>query len=251
MSNTSALRSIFLSVLQQVKGGDAGMATALLLKLQKLPAVDPQQPPFLGGELAYDDASYEDIRSMRRFKPVGKKEEKKPSEKATSSEGTEDGKTYANQPPETQRLARRWHSLLLGRYLTLQLVHNAAEIQRLLDELVQIYPTLTEVGAMAVRLGLVLLATGGNVLPSGVRSQTAQDIGFVMVNAGELSDEQILTYLKDVFLVFGFGTLEEHTNETRFISALHDEFAVQNAVGMQRDAGDGLQPADFTGHGSA
>lgn len=53
------------------------MASEILLKLQKYLPVDPDKPPFLGGEISYDDARYENLRSLRRFKPSKKEEEKK------------------------------------------------------------------------------------------------------------------------------------------------------------------------------
>ena len=48
---------------------------------------------------------------------------------------------------------------------------------------------MTPLGSMAIRLGLIFLSSNGNILPSGVRAQTAQEIGFVMINFAELSDD--------------------------------------------------------------
>lgn len=73
----------------------------------------------------------------------------------------------------------------------------------------------------------------------------------MLCNVGEQTDEEITAYLKDIFMVFGFGTLEDHSNETRFISALLNEFALQNTIGLDRDAGDGLKPEDFVNNGNA
>ncbi len=47
-----------------------------------------------------------------------------------------------------------------------------------------------------------------------------------MINSADQDDAIIEAYLRDVFTALGFGTLEEHTNETRFILSLMDEYAI-------------------------